>query len=147
MHTNKIPEQTPKRLPIPQRGSRTGGSTAAKAKLETVIGWGMGNGAAGPYRGDVGGDEDDEGEGAEPGVADGGEDVERHGGAREVAQRRHHHPHRQRQRQQVERPHLARYLPRRRFCRRRRRRSCRVAPRRRWERTRPWRGGEERRRG
>lgn len=99
--------ERPNGYQIPQRGA-AGGTSAAKAKLETVIGWGMGNGAAGPYRGDVGGDEDDEGEGAEPGVADGGEDVERHGGAREVAQRRHHHPQRQRQRHQVERPHLAR---------------------------------------
>lgn len=61
----------------------------------------------GSHRVDVGGYEDDEGEGAEPGVADGGEDVERHGGAGEVAQCRRHHPHRQRQRYQVEDPHLS----------------------------------------
>lgn len=61
----------------------------------------------GSYRRYVGGDEDDDGEGAEPGVADGGEDVERHGGAGEVAQRHPHHPHRQRQRYHVEGPHLA----------------------------------------
>lgn len=58
-------------------------------------------------RPDVGGDEDDDGEGAEPGVADGGLDVARHARAGEVAQRDDDHAQRQGQRYQVEHPHLA----------------------------------------
>lgn len=56
-------------------------------------------------RPDVGGDEDDDGERAEPGVADGEEDVAGHLRAGEVPQREHHHAHRQGQRDQVKHPH------------------------------------------
>jgi len=56
---------------------------------------------------DVGGDEDDDGEGAEPCVSDGDDNVARHGGAGEVAERDDDHAQRQGQRYQVEHPHLA----------------------------------------
>ncbi|KAK9165762.1 hypothetical protein Scep_000953 [Stephania cephalantha] len=60
----------------------------------------------GGYRPNVGGDEDDDGDGAEPGVSDGEEDVARDVRACEVLERHGHHPHRQRQRYQIENPHL-----------------------------------------
>ena len=65
----------------------------------------------GSDRPDVGGDEDDDGEGAEPCVSDGGDDVARHGGAGEVAERDDDHAQRQGQRYQVEHPHRAARAP------------------------------------
>lgn len=46
---------------------------------------------------DVGGDEDDDGEGAEPSISDGDDNVTRHGGAGEVAERDDDHAQRKRQ--------------------------------------------------
>ena len=65
----------------------------------------------GSDRPDVGGDEDDDGEGAEPCVSDGGDDVARNGGAGEVAERDDDHAQRQGQRYQVEHPHRAARAP------------------------------------
>lgn len=58
-------------------------------------------------RPDVSGDEDDDGEGAEPGVCDAEEDVARDLRAGEVLERGNDHAHRQRQRDQIEDPHLS----------------------------------------
>jgi hypothetical protein len=68
------------------------------------VGEGRGKGSDLP---DVGGDEDDDGEGAEPCVSYGGDNVARHGRAGEVAERDDDHAQRQRQRYQVEHPHVA----------------------------------------
>lgn len=58
------------------------------------------------YRPDIGGDEDDDGEGAEPGVSDGEEHVARDVGSGEIPQGHQNHPQRQRQRYQIKHPHL-----------------------------------------
>ena len=59
------------------------------------------------YRPNVGGDEDDDGEGAEPGVTNSEENVARNLRAGEVPQREKHHARCQRQRDQVKHPHLS----------------------------------------
>lgn len=66
----------------------------------------FGKGEKGKYRPDVGGDNDDDGERAEPGVSDGEGDVARDLRAGEVAERDQDHPQGQGQRDQVEHPHL-----------------------------------------
>jgi hypothetical protein len=71
-------------------------------------GEGRKRGGEGSDRPDVGGDEDDEGEGAEPGVSDGGDDVARDGGAGEVAEGDDDHAQCEGQRYKVEHPHLRR---------------------------------------
>lgn len=95
-------------------------STAKPAKPEQTDGrnrgqkmrrWGGESRGKGSDRPDVGGDEDDDGEGAEPRVSDGGDDVARHGGAGEVAERDDDHAQRQGQRYQVEHPHRAARAP------------------------------------
>jgi len=53
-----------------------------------------GNGSGSTYRPDVGGDEDDDGERAEPGVSDCEEHVSRGLWSREVSQRENHHAYR-----------------------------------------------------
>lgn len=59
------------------------------------------------YRPEVSRHEDDDREGAEPGVSDGEEDVARDPWAREVPERENHHAHRQRQRDQIKHPHIS----------------------------------------
>jgi hypothetical protein len=82
----------------------------------------------GSDRPDVGGDEDDDGEGAEPGVSDGGDDVARDGGAGEVAERDDDHAQREGQRYKVEHPHLAGRPSLRRADGRRRSCRCFLSP-------------------
>jgi len=77
---------------------------AGTRAVDEEVGEGRGKGSDLP---DVGGDEDDDGEGAEPCVSDGDDNVARHGGAGEVAERDDDHAQRQGQRYQVEHPHLA----------------------------------------
>lgn len=64
-----------------------------------------GGGGGEAYRPYVGGDEDDDGEGGEPGVADGEEDVTRDVGAGEVLEGDGHHAQGEGQGDEIEHPH------------------------------------------
>lgn len=59
------------------------------------------------YSPDVGGDEDDDGDGTEPGVSDGEQDVPRHVRAGEVPQSEGNHTEGERKRDQIKNPHFS----------------------------------------